>query len=667
MTKFDPFAVKLKNENIRDSQVPHFTERRLLGDYCLFSDKFGPLETSISSKTIHFFKIIFIFILALILFRVSWLQIFQGEKLLRVAEGNRIKIERIKAERGLIYDRFGSVLAENAPNFSLILNPLQLPKDQKDREKVWNQLSEILELDQIELDQLESDQISNTNIELNIKELSELRRIQEIIQTPIKKLTKKEVLINNLDYQKALKIELKQNQLQGLILVLNPKRNYLVPEAFAHVLGYVGLISPEEMKSNQDYFLSDFIGKTALELEYEEIMRGKEGQRLIETDSRGRFQRIVEQRAMQPGQDLILTIDKDLQIKSNQVLEKYIRSTGSRAGAIIALDPRNGKILSLVNQPSFNSNLFVFGGNQKYQDLLDDPAKPLFYRAISGQYPSGSIIKPLIALAGLEEELINERTIIHSTGGIQVSRWFFPDWKDGGHGATNIQKAIAESVNTFFYYLGGGYADFEGLGVAKINRYGKLFGLGQITGIDSLGEAKGFLPTKSWKETVKQEPWYIGDTYHLAIGQGDLLVTPIQIANYTAAIANNGILFQPRLVQETGLFNQSKVLTKTKIIRANHFNPQNINLVKQGMRMAVVEGSAIRLKSLPVEIAGKTGTAQVAGKRSHAWFTCFAPYNNPEIVLTILVENGGGGSAVAVPIAYEILDWWSKNRFNLTE
>jgi len=264
-----------------------------------------------------------------------------------------------------------------------------------------------------------------------------------------------------------------------------------------------------------------------------------------------------------------------------------------------------------------------------------------------------------MAIAGLSEGIISEWTSFNSVGGIGIGQWFFPDWKAGGHGLTSVRKAIAESVNTFFYYLGGGYEDFVGLGINTMVKYFRLFGLGEQTGIDLAGEVDGFLPSKEWKEKVKGERWYIGDTYHLAIGQGDLLVTPLQVANFTSVFANSGTLYRPRLIKSV-LSDDDKVIKEfeSEIIRQDFIDPYNMQIIRQGMRQTVTSGSATSLQAVPVSVAGKTGTAQWSSKKSpHTWFTGFAPYDNPEIVITVLVEEGGEAS-VAVPITKEILTWY---------
>jgi penicillin-binding protein 2 len=264
-----------------------------------------------------------------------------------------------------------------------------------------------------------------------------------------------------------------------------------------------------------------------------------------------------------------------------------------------------------------------------------------------------------MALAGLEEKIITPQTKILSTGGIRYGNWFYADWKVGGHGLANIFDALAWSINTFFYYVGGGYGNFVGLGPERIAEYLKKVGLDATTNIDLPGERKGRVPDPEWKEKTKGEPWFIGDTYHLSIGQGDLLVTPLQVAYYTSLIANYGTAYQPHLVQKIVDPQSSETNLVTPNIQVkNIFKPENILVVRQGMREAVQRGSAMNLSSLPFTAAGKTGTAQVSYKQPHAWFTGFAPFDQPEIVVTVLLENGGEGSALPVQMTKEIMQYY---------
>jgi penicillin-binding protein 2 len=357
---------------------------------------------------------------------------------------------------------------------------------------------------------------------------------------------------------------------------------------------------------------------------------------------------------------LVLSVDYDLQKKSEEILTAEMDRLKLKKGAVIVMDPNNGEIISLVSLPAYNNNLFSGGiKTEEYEKLIKDANQPLFDRAIAGEYPSGSTVKMVVAAAALQEKVISEKTSVFSSGGLRVGIWFFPDWKAGGHGWTDVRKALADSVNTFFYYIGGGYESFTGLGIDRLVKYFRLFGLGDKTGIDLPNEAMGFVPSKEWKEKVRDEKWYIGDTYHLAIGQGDLLVTPLQIARWTAFFANSGKIVSPHLVKKILDENGNSAEEIIPEVKQGIIDPYNVEVVRQGMRRAVTAGSAKRMQDLPVETAAKTGTAQWSTvKDPHAWFTAFAPYKDPEIVVTVLVEEGKEGSQVALTVAHEIVKYY---------
>ena len=332
-----------------------------------------------------------------------------------------------------------------------------------------------------------------------------------------------------------------------------------------------------------------------------------------------------------------------------------LKRTGVDKASVVALDPRDGAVRALISWPSYDANAFVQGiGAEAYKALAEDPAHPLFPRAVSGEFPAGSTFKPFVSYAALNEGVVNEHTSFLSTGGLSVGPWFFPDWKAGGHG---VRKAIAESVNTFFYIVGGGYDATTGLGVERITDYARRFGFGQKTGIDLPGEADGFLPSKEWKEKAKGERWFVGDTYHLAIGQGDLLATPLQLAAAGAVIANGGHRVTPHVVEKVdGTPAQVPMPDGT-------FETANVTVVRQGMRQAVTSGSARFLNDLKFPVAGKTGTAQPGGDvKTHAWFLGFGPYQDPTLTIVVLLENGGEGSSFAVPIAKDLFAWWFAHR-----
>lgn len=578
-------------------------------------------------------------ILFLIVFagRAFFLQITKNDQFVAEAKKNYLRIIKIPAKRGLIYDRNKKVLADNFPQFYLSLVPDDLPKKVEEREKTLEEIAKLANLD--------------------LEKLKEALQKREKYFSPYSSI----ILLDNIPYEEAMRLKIAVLNIPGLEVGLGFRRTYrgdFPNQDFAHLIGYLGLASEEEISTGK-YALDDYLGKAGVEKSYDEILRGVDGQKRLEVDALGIAKKVISETEPQNGANLILSIDADLQKKSQEILEKYLKSKNLKKGVVIALDPTNGEILSLVSLPTYDNEKFLQKiSPQEFEALTKDPDLPLFNRAISGLYPSGSTIKPIFAAGALDKKIISPKTSFLSVGGLRVGNWFFPDWKAGGHGETNVFKALAESVNTFFYIIGGGYGNFAGLGIENLVKYAKLFGLGEKTGIDLPGEKSGFLPTPEWKKQTIGENWYIGDTYHLSIGQGYLLVTPLQIALATSIFANGGVYYQPKVLKAIERNGREEVVSP-RVVRQNFVDPQAITVVRNGLRQAVLWGSARALNSLPISVAGKTGTAQGQKRKSpHAWFTGFAPFENPKIVITVLVEEGGEGSSIAVPIAKEILAWY---------
>lgn len=589
-------------------------------------------------RIISFILVFFIFIL---FFRIAWLQVVKGEYYYNLAEGNRIRIDRVEAKRGVIYDARYRPLVRNVANFLLYFTPIDLPNSQDEKDKIIKKVCSIL-------GNIAPEEINGV--------LSKIKRGSLESYQPI-------FIADNIEYEKAILLDLESADMPGVVLTNKTRREYnLASMSLSHILGYTGKINNKELaKSGDEYLLIDYIGKMGIEYFWENELKGVNGKKQIEVDALGKEKKIINEEPAQDGHNLVLSLNIEVQKKLEEAVAAELDIIKLKKASAIVMDPNNGEIIAMVSLPAYNNNVFARGiSTEEYHALADDPDNPLFNRSVSGEYPSGSVIKPVMAAAALEEGIINENTTVNSTGGIRIKEWYFPDWKAGGHGTTNVKKAIAESVNTFFYYIGGGYEQFTGLGVDRINKYGKLFGLYSQSGIDLPGEADGFLPTKEWKESAKGESWYVGDTYHLAIGQGDLLVTPLQVANYTSVFANGGRLYRPHLIKQLLTDNDQIVGDiQPEVIRENFIKDDNIRIVREGMRKTITSGSAQSLQAIPVEVAGKTGTAQLSGdKHPEAWFTGFAPYNNPEIVITILLEEGGEGSSVAVPIAKDVLAWY---------
>lgn len=584
-------------------------------------------------------------LISVLLCRAAFLQIVKGSYYRELAEGNRIREQRIESKRGIIYDRKFRVLAGNSANFLLYFVPADLPKRNSEKLEIINGAVG-------DSGNIHAKEISDALLKI---EPGSLESFQPFFAA------------DNLDYEKAMLLYVESGDMPGVVITNKTKREYnLHSLSLSHILGYTGKINKKELaKFGSEYLPIDYIGKSGIEYFWENEMKGANGKKQIEVDAMGKEKKIINQQIGEDGHNLVLSVDIELQKKVEESLSGILRKNRLNKACAIVLDPNNGEIFAMVSLPSYNNNDFAGKmTKEQYEKIAGHPDMPLFNRCVSGEYPSGSTIKPVIAAAALEEGIINENTSFLSVGGIKIGQWFFPDWKAEGHGSTNVRRALAESVNTFFYYIGGGYNDFQGLGLERIVKYEKLFGLSSQTGVDISGESNGFLPTEEWKQKTKGEQWYIGDTYHLAIGQGDILVTPLQVANYTAVFANRGFLPRPHFARQI-LNSKDELISKAddNIVKSGFISSKNIDIVRQGMRQAVTSGSARGLLSLPVAAAGKTGTAQwAANKPAHAWFTGFAPYSNPEIVVTILIENGGEGSLTAVPIANEIFAWYFRNK-----
>jgi penicillin-binding protein 2 len=368
--------------------------------------------------------------------------------------------------------------------------------------------------------------------------------------------------------------------------------------------------------------------------------------------------------AAEVGNDLILNIDAGLQKKAYDSLLSMLQEKGLSRGAVVALDPHDGSVLALVSIPGFDNNLFSEGiSGEAYRSFLSDSSNPLFDRAIAGEYAPGSTFKPVMAAAALSEGVIDERTEIESRGGISVGSFFFGDWK--AHGLTDVRRALAVSSDVFFYSIGGGYGNIEGLGISRIKEYASRFGYGGRSGIDLPGEADGLLPDAEWKKEELGERWYVGDDYHASIGQGFVTATPLQIVNSVAAVANGGKLYVPRVVSQIRSAEDGRTIPNpARLVRDVSIDQRILGVVREGMRETVTEGTAMTLGDLPLPVAGKTGTAQFgSGDRTHGWFVSFAPYDHPEIAMIVLTEDQEGDETYnTVPVTRDIYDWYFRER-----
>ncbi len=578
--------------------------------------------------------------------RLYFLQSMHGAEYKALAEGNKLRSTPTFAPRGLILDANGKTIAGNLPSFELDIVPADLPKDRQILDADLSQVATILGKDKSEL--------ASTILAADKKSYQNL------------------MLVQNIPKDQALILLSRASEFPGFDVLDNPIRDYKDPEVFSHVVGYTGKITQDELDSHPDqgYMLNDYIGKTGLEIEYENYLRGIVGQRQIEIDAQGNYKKTLAEVPSSPGENIKLNIDYDLQKVIYDSLKKVLDSHNMTKGAAVATDPKTGKVLALVSFPSFDNNLFAQGISQTdYSALINNKDHPLLNRVIAGQYPPGSTVKPMMAMAGLSEGVITPETQIKDDGVIRVGNFTFYGYEHSGLGIMNVYSAIARSSDIYFYTLGGGRAgtNIAGLGPDRIAEWFRKFHVGSALGIDLPGEKNGLAPDPSWKQKNVGEQWYLGDTYHYSIGQGFMLVTPLQMNSWTATIANGGTVYQPYILDSV-LDKDGKAIKQMQphVLSQGQFDPKWIKVVQDGMRQTVTQGTARSLQSVPMPISGKTGSAQFDPKdltRTHAWFTSFAPSDDPQIALTVLVEGAGEGGTYSVPVTKDVMNWFAANRW----
>ncbi len=596
------------------------------------------LEVPFSRKTPYIFLAFILLLFSFFWIRTVWFAVFEGEQWSLIAARNTERVFPILAPRGIIYDRSLEALVENIPTFRIVVDRTRMPKD---KNILARQLSDIAGSLKIPQSELEASLVKSEN------------------ETYF-------VLVRDVKQENAVELSIIQTQSDIFWMSIEsvPERIYKDSTAFAHILGYAGEVTKEDIGTQSKYLLTEEIGKTGIEASFDNILRGVTGKNIFIVDSRGKTDKTFIEQEAKSGKNIRLTIDSKLQNALFKSLAQETRKAGAKSAAAVALDPRDGSVRALVSFPSYDNNAFSQGiSSEDYSKLIADPGKPLLNKVVSGLYPSGSIIKPIVGLAALTEKVITPQRRISDPGFITVQNIYDPsiiytyrDWK--AHGSTNFIEAIAESCDVYFYTVGGGYGDIAGLGINRLANWLGQFNLDKETGIDLPSEVNGLIPTPEWKEKEKGEPWVLGNTYHLSIGQGDLLVTPIEMATAISAIANGGKVYKPKLVES--IFENKELENKieSQIVRKIDAPEENFTWVKRGMRAAVnsADGTARMLQNVNVPVAAKTGTAQVGTKRTHAWITAFAPYEDPELVVVVLIEHGGEGSVAAAPVAKAAFD-----------
>ena len=568
-----------------------------------------------------------------LLLRLWHLQILSADDYRSRSENNRLRFVPVAASRGAIMDRNGKMLVSNRPSFSLAV----VPQEVKDKEALLDQLAALLTLDRAEMAERWEKNKGRAKY------------------YPI-------VLASNISRDQVEIVEENRLRLPGVEIEMKPVREYYSGVLAAHLLGYIGEVSEDELddKGYEDYNPGDYIGKNGIERSWEQELHGSDGGRQLEVDARGRVLRIVSETYPVVGNSVVLTIDLNVQQQAE-------RAFGDQAGAAVAMDVNTGEILAFVSNPGFDPALF--SGKlpaDKWQEYLEDKRHPLENKALTGQYPPGSIFKIITALAGLEDGKINESTSVNCSGSYDLGTSTFKCWNRRGHGTTSLKKSLRESCDVYYYQLG------EQLGVDLIAATAKKFMLGAPLGIGMNYEKPGMIPTAEWKQKRFGKRWYHGETLPVAIGQGYVLMTPIQMASMIATVANDGTIYRPLLVKRI-VNTDGKMLKefKPEKIGSTGISADKFRLIKQGLFAVVNDaggtGSAARLGD--IKVAGKTGTSQVVKLRSskqstpyqyrdHALFVAFAPYDKPEIAVAVVVEHGEHGGSAAAPIAGRIMRAW---------
>jgi penicillin-binding protein 2 len=567
--------------------------------------------------------------------RLWHLQVVQGEHFREQSERNRIRAVRLQPPRGKILDRTGRLLAGVKPCFNVCL----VREDIRDMQALLAKLSPLL---------------GETEAEIRTRLGSGHKRPKYV---PI-------VIKRGADWKTLSRIESRLFSLPGVFIEVTPARKYPYGSIAPHLLGYLGEISREDIqkKRYKGARSGDLVGKYGIEKRFENDLAGIKGQRRLEVDARGRLVRVIDEKPPVPGKDLYLSIDLDLQQASEDAMKGYV-------GALVALDPRTGRILALVSSPAFDPDAFASGiDNEEWKALNDPVSRPLQNKALQGRYAPGSTFKIVMAAAALQEGVVSKNSLFECTGRFRLGRSVFRCWKWGGHRQTNLYKALVESCDIYFYQAG------LKLGIEKIAKYARTFGLGSKTGIDLSGESRGFIATPDWKLRRYQEPWQEGETLITAIGQGFTLVTPLQMACLTTAVANGGTLFSPVYLDKITGPDGHIVKSFGSDPRGNlQISESNLRIIKRALVGAVNDerGTGNKCKLPDVHVAGKTGTAQVIEQdrrqqdenldwehRDHAWFVAYAPAERPELAVAVLCEHAGHGGSVAAPIARKIFETW---------
>ena len=589
--------------------------------------EFGDLH-----RRLFILRVGLLLVVALLGLRLWHLQIREGPYYRDLSENNRTRLVLLEPARGLIYDRHGVLLANNVPSFSLYVTL----EDVKDREALIQQLTDLLGLDPT----------------LVRKKMT--AKGSKLLPRKIK---------DRMTLRDATLVESHRLDLPGVMIQVESQRNYPGGVTAAHLLGYVGEISADQLEKPEfiDLHQGSIVGQYGVEKSYDRHMRGMAGQKNVEVDALGHEKKASVVERPQAGNDLYLTIDVRLQKVAEDLL-------GTEQGAIVALDPNSGDILAMASRPGFDPNMLSRELTAKqWVEIVQDEGRPLNNRASQGQYPPGSTFKIPMAVAALETKTMSPSSTVFCNGGYQFGKRVYHDWKASGHGYVDLHEALVHSCDVYFYTIG------QRMGIDVMAEFGKDFGLGKATGVELPSERSGIMPSTTWKQKAKNEQWLPGETISAAIGQGYVTVTPLQMASLVGTVANNGVNYRPRLVQAvmdrtSGNLQELPAVPRGKI----NAKPETFRVIKDALAEVVTKGTATKAKSSMVTIGGKTGTAQVAALRTgpeenipkkfrdHAWFVAFAPVESPKIAVAVLAEHMGHGGAAAAPLAKEVIETYMK-------
>ncbi len=606
----------------------------------IWRSKINPIEAEIYQKRLKTLTLFVLIVVGVLFVRLWFLQIISGATYRRKSESNRIDLRDILPVRGMVFDRNGELLVDNRASFAVGV----IPEDIKNLDGLIDDISRLIEIDSLSAK----------------KTINEGLRRNPFNPVYIKKgLTRDELA----------RIETNIFHMPGVIIEVKPKRHYIYDPFASHLIGYLGEIDKEQL-NKEEYKrnkIGDFVGKFGVEKKWQRYLNGVRGGQQIEVDASGRRLRVLYQKEAEPGFNVYLTIDKDIQMLAEYSLE-------NRAGAIVAMNPMTGEVLAMASRPSFNPNDFATGMDEKvWKRLVSNLRFPLQNRVISGQYPPSSLFKIVVAIAGLEEGVIDPYEKIYCRGSYSFRGRAYRDWKEEGHGYVDLHRALVESCDVYFYKMG------QKIGIDTIARYAKSLGFGSKTNLQLGDEKEGLIPNRAWKLRRWHVPWQEGETLSVAVGQSFALVTPIQMVRFVSALFNGGDLFKPQVTKWIEKENKERIFKfKPNSLRRWSIKKENMELIKKALVGVVNEphGTGKRAKLDQIRVAGKTGTAQVIALpeerelarekdvpykfRDHAWFVAVAPAENPAIALAVLIEHSGTGGGVAAPIAKKILECYFK-------